>query len=241
LHPPTRKAPLLITAVLAGALFASLPLGFGAAARSGTVDRAVAVSAPAQGVWIGGDVGMPLDGQVESVARKELTAAEAQARMQVLIADRAARAAQAAERASRAAAERAAAALPDFASPVEGRLTSCFCQRWGTMHWGIDIAAPMLTPIRAVGDGVVTKAGPASGYGNVVYIQHENGDVTVYGHMEVIEVEAGDIVTAGHVIARVGSRGFSTGPHLHLEVYAGGLDGQRVDPIGWLGARGVRI
>jgi murein DD-endopeptidase MepM/ murein hydrolase activator NlpD len=88
---------------------------------------------------------------------------------------------------------------------------------------------------------VVTEAGPASGYGNVIYLQHENGDVTVYGHMEVVEVQAGDIVTAGQLIAKVGSRGFSTGPHLHLEVYDGGLRGERVDPIDWLAARGVRI
>ncbi|MBA2415537.1 MAG: M23 family metallopeptidase [Geodermatophilaceae bacterium] len=188
---------------------------------------------------------MPLTNEGETGARKQLTAAEAEARMQVLIADRAARAAQAAERASRAAeraaAERAAAARPDFFTPVAGRLTSCFCPRWGTMHWGIDLAAPMMTPIYAVGDAVVTEAGPASGYGNVIYLQHENGDVTVYGHMEVVEVQAGDIVTAGQLIAKVGSRGFSTGPHLHLEVYDGGLRGERVDPIDWLAARGVRI
>lgn len=230
-----------MTAAVAGALFAALPLGLGSATGDGTADRPVALIAPLQSGGIGSDVGMPLEVEGEAGARKQLTAAEAQARMQVLIADREARAAQAAERASRAAAARAAAARPDFVSPVAGRLTSCFCPRWGTMHWGIDLAAPMMTRIYAVGDGVVTEAGPASGYGNVVYIQHENGDVTVYGHMEVIEVEAGEIVTAGQEIAKVGSRGYSTGPHLHLEVYAGGLDGRRVDPIDWLAERGVRI
>ena len=248
LQPPTRKAPLLLTAAFAGALFAALPLGLGTADDTAATDNAVALIAPAQGGEFGNDVGMPMyaggagEGEEgESTARKQLTTAEAQARMQVLIADRAARAAQSADRASRAAAERAAAARPDFVSPLAGRLTSCFCPRWGTMHMGIDIAAPMLTPIFAVGDGVVTEAGPASGFGNVVYIQHENGDVTLYGHMEVIEVDTGDIVAAGEEIARVGSRGFSTGPHLHFEVYAGGLEGERVDPIDWLAARGVRI
>ncbi|MBA2555189.1 MAG: M23 family metallopeptidase [Geodermatophilaceae bacterium] len=231
--PPTRKAPLLLTAAVAGALFAALPLGLGAAEDSGQAGDIAALIAPAQGGGIGSDVGMPLDAESETGARKDLTAAEAQARLDVLRADRA-------NRVSRDA-ERAAAAEPDFVAPVVGRLSSCFCQRWGTMHWGIDIAAPMMTPILAVGDGVVTKAGAASGYGNVVYIQHENGDVTVYGHMEVIEVETGDIVAAGEEIARVGSRGYSTGPHLHFEVYDGGLDGERVDPIGWLAARGVRI
>jgi len=244
-NPPTRKAPLLLTAAVAGAVLAALPLGLGSAAGTDASRSAVAVVAPIQHSGVGSDAGMPLTNEGETGARKQLTAAEAEARMQVLIADRAARAAQAAERASRAAeraaAERAAAARPDFFTPVAGRLTSCFCPRWGTMHWGIDLAAPMMTPIYAVGDAVVTEAGPASGYGNVIYLQHENGDVTVYGHMEVVEVQAGDIVSAGQLIAKVGSRGFSTGPHLHLEVYDGGLRGERVDPIDWLAARGVRI
>ncbi len=231
----------MLTAAVAGGLFAALPLGLGSAAGSGPNDTAVAVMAPVDRGGVGSDVGMPLDGEGEAVARTQLTAAEAQSRMQVLIADRATRAAQAAERASRAAAARAEAARPDVFSPVAGRLTSCFCQRWGTMHWGIDIAAPMMTPIFAVADAVVTQAGAASGYGNVIYLQHENGDVTVYGHMEVVGVQTGDIVVAGEEIAKVGSRGYSTGPHLHFEVYDGGLDGQRVDPIDWLAARGVRV
>jgi murein DD-endopeptidase MepM/ murein hydrolase activator NlpD len=71
------------------------------------------------------------------------------------------------------------------------------------MHWGIDIAAPMYTPMYSAGDGVVVEAGPATGFGQAVYIQHDNGDVTVYGHMEVIEVTAGQRVVAGQEIALV--------------------------------------
>jgi murein DD-endopeptidase MepM/ murein hydrolase activator NlpD len=125
--------------------------------------------------------------------------------------------------------------------PLKGVLTTSFAMRWGEMHWGIDIAAPMMTPEYAAAAGTVLRAGPASGYGNVIYIQHLNGDVTVYGHMEKVLVEAGQVVESGELIARVGSRGFSTGPHLHFEVWAGGLNGRRVDPIDWLGEQGVTL
>ncbi len=136
----------------------------------------------------------------------------------------------------------AEAARPDAVLPVQGaRLTSGFGARWGTLHAGIDLAAPMLTPEYAAMDGVVLEAGPASGYGNAVYIQHENGDVTVYGHMETILVEAGQVVRAGDTIALLGNRGQSTGPHLHFEVHVGGLNGTKVDPIPWLRERGVQI
>jgi murein DD-endopeptidase MepM/ murein hydrolase activator NlpD len=166
---------------------------------------------------------------------------EAKARLAEVAATRAARAERAAaeEAAVLAAAE---AARPRTAMPVDGaRLTSCFCQRWGTMHWGIDLAAPMMTPEYAVADGVVLRAGSASGYGNAVYILHDNGDVTVYGHMEKILVDAGDVVSAGDTIALLGSRGQSTGPHLHFEVHEGGLDGKRVDPVAWLEDRGLEL
>lgn len=128
-----------------------------------------------------------------------------------------------------------------WALPTQGRLTSCFCQRWGTMHWGLDIAGPLYTPIYAPGDGVILRSGPASGFGQAIYLQHDNGDVTVFGHMEVLEVVTGQRVTAGQEIALMGSRGFSTGSHLHFEVYAGGMSGTRVDPVLWLAARGVYI
>ncbi|WP_233498598.1 M23 family metallopeptidase [Blastococcus sp. TF02A-26] len=136
----------------------------------------------------------------------------------------------------------AEAARPDAVLPVQGaRLTSGFGARWGTLHAGIDLAAPMYTPEYAAMDGVVLEAGPASGYGNAIYIQHENGDVTVYGHMEEILVAPGQVVRAGDTIALLGNRGQSTGPHLHFEVHVGGLNGTKVDPIPWLRERGVQI
>jgi murein DD-endopeptidase MepM/ murein hydrolase activator NlpD len=163
-----------------------------------------------------------------------ITEAQAQERLAEVAASRAAREAEAA-----AAAE---AARPRVVAPVDGaRMTTCFCQRWGTMHWGIDLAAPMLTPEYAAEDGVVLRAGPASGYGQAVYILGVSGDVTIYGHMEEIDVSAGDTVEAGETIALLGSRGQSTGPHLHFEVHEGGLNGKPVDPVQWLADRGVDL
>jgi murein DD-endopeptidase MepM/ murein hydrolase activator NlpD len=175
--------------------------------------------------------------------------ADAAARLGELTASRTARqaeqaaAAQAQAEADRLAAEAIAeAARPEAVLPVDGgRLTSGFGSRWGRAHAGIDLAAPMRTPEKAAMDGVVLEAGPASGYGLVVYIQHGNGDVTVYGHMDEILVSAGQVVRAGDTIALLGNRGQSTGPHLHFEVRLGGLGGQKVDPVPYLRERGVQI
>lgn len=161
----------------------------------------------------------------ETNPRRDVALTAAAARLDDVRASRAAREADEAERRT----------VP------QGVLTTSFAMRWGEMHWGIDIAAPMMTPEYAAAAGTVLRAGPASGYGNVIYIQHLNGDVTVYGHMEKVLVEAGQVVESGELIPRVGSRGFSTGPHLHFEVWAGSLDGRRVDPIDWLAERGVTL
>lgn len=109
------------------------------------------------------------------------------------------------------------------------------------MHNGVDIAAPMYTPIYSAGDGVVVRAGAATGFGLAVYIEHANGDTTVYGHMEVITVTEGQRVSGGQEIAKVGTRGFSTGPHLHFEVHVGSTYGPSTDPEVWLAQRGVYL
>jgi len=128
----------------------------------------------------------------------------------------------------------------DWVKPAIGETTSCFGSRWGSFHYGLDIGAPMYDPIYAAGDGTVVRAGEASGFGLAIYIEHDNGDVTVYGHEEVIKVSEGQRVYAGQVIALVGMRGFSTGPHLHFEVQLG-LYGTKIDPVPWLADRGVYI
>jgi murein DD-endopeptidase MepM/ murein hydrolase activator NlpD len=174
-----------------------------------------------------------------------LSEEEAAARLQEMVATRAERedaevaAQQAQAHADQAAAE---AARPKVVLPVAGaRISSGFGYRWGTLHAGMDFAAPMGTPEYAAMDGVVIRAGAASGFGLAVYIQHADGDVTVYGHMEQILVQEGQTVKAGDTIALLGNRGQSTGPHLHFEVHLGGMDGQKVDPLSWLREHGVAV
>jgi len=86
------------------------------------------------------------------------------------------------------------------------------------MHKGLDIAAPIGTPIYAPVAGRVIRAGSATGYGLAVYIQHDDGSVSVYGHIDDFFVTAGERISAGQLIAEVGNRGQSTGPHLHFQV-----------------------
>ena len=125
--------------------------------------------------------------------------------------------------------------------PTTGRVTSCYGARWGTMHQGVDIAAPIGTPVFAPEGGVVLQAGPASGFGLAVYVQHGDGSITLYGHVNRVFVSAGQVVSAGQQIAEVGNRGQSTGPHLHFEVHQGGLYASRVNPMPWLSARGISL
>ena len=221
--PANRKAPLLLAALTLGGLAAGLwEGGYGLSSPVAHAHEAPVVDIPYEGAVV--DVLAELD------ARPQINELQVAERRNQLAATRAAR-----EEAARE------AARPKAVMPVNGRLTSSYGARWGTTHYGLDIAAPMLTPEYAAADGVVVRAGAASGFGLAVYILHDNGDVTVYGHMEKILVEDGDLVSAGDTIALLGSRGQSTGPHLHFEVYEGGLEGRRVDPKAWLAERGVDI
>lgn len=144
---------------------------------------------------------------------------------------------EATERARIAAEE--AARRPKVVKPAEGSFTSGYGARWGSTHYGVDIANAIGTPILSAADGVVVEAGPAAGFGLWMRVQHADGTVTVYGHMNEILVGEGQQVRAGDQIATIGNRGQSTGPHLHFEVWLNGS--QKVDPVGWLGARGVSL
>ncbi|WP_052210473.1 M23 family metallopeptidase [Thermoanaerobacter sp. YS13] len=99
------------------------------------------------------------------------------------------------------------------------------------MHTGIDIAAETGADIVAAGDGQVIFAGYYGGYGYAVIIDHGDGISTLYGHNSVLLVKEGDIVKRGQVIAKAGSTGWATGPHLHFEVRKNGVP---VNPIDWL-------
>ncbi|MGK2242389.1 MAG: murein DD-endopeptidase MepM/ murein hydrolase activator NlpD [Rhodococcus sp. (in: high G+C Gram-positive bacteria)] len=126
---------------------------------------------------------------------------------------------------------------PQVMAPVSGTMTSNFGPRWGTTHYGLDIANAIGTPIVSATDGVVLESGPAAGFGLWVRIQQDDGTVGVYGHINEALVVAGQKVRAGELIATVGNRGQSTGPHLHYEVWQ--PDGQKTDPLAYLNSRGV--
>ncbi|WP_052754924.1 M23 family metallopeptidase [Lampropedia cohaerens] len=121
-----------------------------------------------------------------------------------------------------------------LASPLEfSRVSSNFGRRFHPIrktwrnHNGIDYAARTGTPVRTIGDGVVQKSGWSNSYGNVVYIDHGEGRVTVYAHMSRRDVKTGERVSQGQQIGAVGSTGMSTGPHLHFELR---VNGQFKDP-----------
>lgn len=124
--------------------------------------------------------------------------------------------------------------------PAMGRITSGYGPRWGSFHGGVDIANEVGSPILAATDGLVIDAGPAQGYGNWVRILSDDGVMTVYGHMETLDVTKGQRVVAGQQIAGMGNRGFSTGCHLHFEVWIN--DGkERVDPLEWFIQNGIHV
>jgi murein DD-endopeptidase MepM/ murein hydrolase activator NlpD len=108
-------------------------------------------------------------------------------------------------------------------SSTFGRRFHPILGRWKS-HKGTDYAASQGTPVRAIGDAVVVRAGWGGGYGNVLELRHRNGYVTRYGHLRGFAkgVRAGARVEIGQTVAYVGTTGLSTGPHLHFEVLVGG-------------------
>jgi murein DD-endopeptidase MepM/ murein hydrolase activator NlpD len=121
--------------------------------------------------------------------------------------------------------------------PVPGAITSPYGYRIHPifhvrkMHTGVDMTAGMGTPIHAAEAGSVLSAGWRGGYGKCVVISHGGGLATLYGHLSSISVSAGQKVGRGEVIGKVGSTGYSTGPHLHFEVR---VNGSPVNPAGYL-------
>jgi len=127
----------------------------------------------------------------------------------------------------------------DMAWPVPGakKVTSEFGYRvhpilkTNKMHTGMDIACPEGTKVVASNSGRVIMAGWNDSYGNFVAIDHGGGRVTLYAHNNSLSVKVGDVVVRGEEIARSGSTGMSTGPHLHFEVR---INGEYKDPRGYL-------
>ena len=126
-------------------------------------------------------------------------------------------------------------AFDGYIWPAQGVLTSGYGWRWGRMHRGIDIAAPIGTPIVAAAAGTVIGVGWYSGYGNMVKLEHLDGSVTYYAHNHRNLVTHGQRVKQGEQIAEMGNTGHSTGPHLHFEIHLSSK--QVIDPLALLGKR----
>jgi murein DD-endopeptidase MepM/ murein hydrolase activator NlpD len=113
--------------------------------------------------------------------------------------------------------------------PIDGRLMGPFGRRSdpfsgeGAMHTGVDISAPMGTPVKAAADGVVSYAQYYGGYGKLVVITHNTGMQTYYAHLSKFDVIAGQEIRQSELVGRVGSTGRVTAPHLHYEVRVGGV------------------
>ena len=123
-------------------------------------------------------------------------------------------------------------AFEGYIWPAEGVLTSGYGWRWGRIHRGIDIAAPIGTPILAAASGTVINVGYQSGYGNLVKLEHLDGSVTVYAHNHRNLVTHGQWIEQGEQIAEMGNTGHSTGPHVHFEIIT--KDRQAIDPLALL-------
>lgn len=127
----------------------------------------------------------------------------------------------------------APAGLPTLATPVQGRLGSGYGMRTDSthetpyLHKGVDLAAPIGTPVVAAAPGTVTRAERAGTYGNLVTVRHANGFETRYAHLSAIDVTEGQQIQAGQAVGKVGSTGNSALPHLHFEVRHGE---QAIDP-----------
>lgn len=126
------------------------------------------------------------------------------------------------------------AATPSI-MPTAGWLTSAFAKmrshpilHVNRPHEGIDVTAPMGSPIQAPASGTVLSAGWEAGYGNVIEVDHGFGITTRFAHASKLLARRGQRVERGQVIAEVGSTGLATGPHLHYEVH---VNGKPVDPM----------
>ncbi|GAB3297317.1 M23 family metallopeptidase [Parasphingorhabdus pacifica] len=258
---PTRNK-VMAAVVATGALAAiGQPI---AASSDNSEERAAAVQPAAQeqplSAAVAGSENKPASVEILGAAPANNSLAEAkkidksqaieQARVEKAAAEKAAAEKAAAEKAAaeKAAAERSAqarAVVPaaaqssnGYIKPADGTFTSGFGARWGSSHKGIDLANSIGTPIKSVSAGEVINAGPASGFGQWVRVQHDDGTISVYGHINTIDVNVGQQVGAGEQIATMGNRGQSTGPHLHFEIIQGG---QKINPLPWLESKGISV
>lgn len=131
-----------------------------------------------------------------------------------------------------------------FSAPVAAGTGTPYRQAGGWSsgyHTGVDFPVPTGTSVKSVAPGRVVSAGWAGAYGYEVVIRHGDGKYSQYAHLSALHVRAGQTVSGGQRIARSGSTGNSTGPHLHFEIRTGPGYGSDVDPLAYLRAGGVRV
>ena len=132
----------------------------------------------------------------------------------------------------------------DFIWPTDGRISSIFGLRRffneqeRRPHNGLDIAAATGTPVKATADGTIIDAGNFFFSGNMIFIDHGQGIISLYAHMDSINVKPGDTVKQGQLIGAVGTTGRSTGPHLHFAVFA---NKTLIDPVYMLPKRAKKV
>ncbi|MEV8444443.1 transglycosylase family protein [Streptomyces parvus] len=131
-----------------------------------------------------------------------------------------------------------------FSAPVAAGTGTPYRQAgsWSSgYHTGVDFPVPTGTSVKSVAPGRVVSAGWAGAYGYEVVIRHSDGKYSQYAHLSALHVRAGQSVSGGQRIARSGSTGNSTGPHLHFEIRTGPGYGSDIDPLAYLRAGGVRV
>ncbi|QFF98217.1 peptidase M23 [Psychrobacillus glaciei] len=149
------------------------------------------------------------------------------------------------ERKRQQAASGSSVAVPDvspgsWTRPASGRLTSGYGGRihpiYGSekVHYGIDIANSIGTPVVSTADGVVSYASPLSTYGNAIMVTHSiDGQIytSLYAHLSSIKVTVGQVVSKGQIIGAIGTTGNSTGPHVHFEIHIGTWEGMAKNSV----------
>ncbi|MEU0159580.1 transglycosylase family protein [Streptomyces sp. NPDC006261] len=131
-----------------------------------------------------------------------------------------------------------------MSAPVSASTGTAYRQAgsWSSgYHTGVDFPVPTGTSVKAVASGRVVSSGWAGAYGYEVVIRHEDGKYSQYAHLSALHVKEGQSVSGGQRIARSGSTGNSTGPHLHFEVRLGPGYGSDIDPLAYLRAGGVSV
>ncbi|MBB4986924.1 transglycosylase family protein [Streptomyces nymphaeiformis] len=134
---------------------------------------------------------------------------------------------------------------PSYSAPVSADIGTRYGTRgssWSSgYHTGVDFPVPTGTSVKAVAGGRVVSAGWGGAYGYQIVVRHDDGRYSQYGHLSALTVREGQRVHAGQRIARSGSTGNSSGPHLHFEIRTGPGYGSDIDPLAYLRARGVAL